>query len=157
MRGSGGVGPVTPETLSPRVHNSAVSSELDRPGVVPFHRPARSYPPTPPTDDIVVASPPSVAADATGSWLYALAPVLGSGGLVAFAVVYHNRTFLIIAGVLAGISLTLAIAMRFAQSRTARRQRRATRRRYLEHLAAVERDAVDVTTAQRAAASRLFP
>lgn len=122
-----------------------------------YHRPARTYPDPVPTAPIVIAAPPIAASAQKAPLLQALLPVLGSLSLVAFAIVYDNPLFFVIAGALAGLSLVTALALRFQQGRAAKRERKANAERYAAHLAERERELAAVATAQRAADQRLYP
>lgn len=104
-----------------------------------------------------MAAPPSMTDIGGGSLFQALFSAAGSLGMVAFAFIYKNKAFLIIAGALALLSLVFGMGMHLQQKRGSRRQRRKARQRYLDHLADRERVLDSVADAQRAAALRLYP
>ena len=132
-------------------------SPIDAPGVVPFHRPARVFPEVPPSEPIVVAAPPTVPSGVRGAWLQLLIPILGSLGMIGFALIWSNVIFLAVAGGLAVLTAAVYISLRLQQSRHAKRERRRNEVRYREHLAETERRLAGVAEAQRARLERVHP
>jgi S-DNA-T family DNA segregation ATPase FtsK/SpoIIIE len=126
-------------------------------GVVSFHRPARVHPEPVPAEPIVLAAPPSVPPAMHGTWLQILLPVVGSLGIVGFALVYRNTLFLAIAGGIALLTVTLWIAIRVQQSRGARRRRREDIARYRAYLVDQRTRIEAVAAAQRRRLDRLYP
>jgi hypothetical protein len=59
-----------------------------------FHRPPRAYPAPVPAEPLRVAAPPTEQPPIHSSVLQVLMPLVGGVGLVGFAVVYRNTTFL---------------------------------------------------------------
>src|SRR3954468_7232922 len=62
-----------------------------------FHRPPREYPPAVPSERLRIAPPPTQPAPAHGSVIQMLFPVVGGLGMLGFALVYRNSTFLFVA------------------------------------------------------------
>lgn len=122
-----------------------------------FHRPPRAYPPPVPSEEFALAAPPTLENRVRDSIIAVVLPVLGSGAMVGFAIVYGNRLFLYIAIGLVAVMLLGGIAMRWSQRRAGRRSARRKRRRYREYLAAQERRLGQVADLQRAAAVRRHP
>lgn len=109
------------------------------------HRPARTPPDrTPPAGPAL--SPPPTADDAaqTSNWTYALFPLLGSAGILVFALVNGNPIYLVAGAVFVLGAGGMGVAM-FLQMRRRNRVRRSDQRhRYFEHLAET-RDRLDGT------------
>ena len=63
-----------------------------------FHRPPRSFPPALPSEKIVIARPPTLSRRGASAFVQMVLPVLGSLGIVAFALIMPNKLFLIVAG-----------------------------------------------------------
>jgi len=127
------------------------------PGVVSFHRPARSYPEPVPGEPIDVAGPPSVPPGTQWSWLQLLLPVVGSLGMLGFALVYRNAVFLMVAGGIAGLTVVIWIGIRVQQVREARRNRRKAAARYRVYLAEQGERIERVSSLQRSGLERLNP
>jgi S-DNA-T family DNA segregation ATPase FtsK/SpoIIIE len=127
------------------------------PGVVSFHRPARSYPEPVPVEPIEVAEPPSVPPGTQWSWLQLLLPVVGSLGMLGFALVYRNAVFLMVAGGIAGLTLVIWIGIRVQQVREARRNRRKAAARYRAYIARQGERIERVSSLQRSGLERLNP
>ena len=127
------------------------------PGVVAFHRPARSYPEPPPTERIELAGPPPVPSGTQWSWLQLLLPVVGSLGMFGFALVYRNALFLMVAGGIAALTVVIWIGIRVQQVREARRNRRKAAARYRTYLAEQRERIAEVASLQRKGLDRLYP
>ena len=126
------------------------------------HRPVRAHPRPPPTGALTVASPPTVARNASGlaGWLQYLVPLAGSGGSVAFlfAVPGPRPGWLVALVVGAAVaSVAAGLALRLVERRTTRRARRRERARYLAHLDQTAHQADHLAAAQLAAAEHLHP
>ena len=80
-------------------------------GSAAFHRPPRSFPPALPDQKIVVAKPPELARRGVGGLVQLLLPVLGTLGIVAFAVIMPNKLFLIVAGAFVLIAIFSVVAV----------------------------------------------
>ena len=96
----------------------------EAPGIVPMHRPARVFPEPVPTEPAVIAAPPAIPSQSRGGWVQILFPLVGSLGMVAFALAYRNILFLAVAGSIAILTTSVWVAMRVQQRRSAKRQRR---------------------------------
>src|SRR5204863_558937 len=110
-----------------------------------------------PSDEIVLATPPSVGSGHIEGWLHVLFPIVGSLSMVAFALTYGNRIFLYIAIAMVALALAYAVAVHRGQKRSGRKSARRRRRRYREHLVAQEARLADVADRQLAAALRRHP
>ena len=129
----------------------------EAPGVVPFHRPARSHPEPVPREPIEVAGPPSVPTGTQWSWLQLLLPVVGSLGMLGFALVYRNAVFLMVAGGIAGLTVVIWVGIRVQQVREARRNRRKAAARYRAYLTEQDERLAGIASLQRRALERLNP
>src|SRR4051794_13534879 len=122
-----------------------------------FHRPPRAYPQPVPADELVLQPPPQSFAGPPQSLLFALFPVVGGLGIFAFALVYHNPLFLLIAGAMVTVTILFGVLMYWSQRRQGKQSARRRRRRYREYLAGQERRLAEVAALQRAAGERLSP
>jgi len=77
-----------------------------------------------------LAAPPVEPPASHHSLIQTLFPVVGSVGLLGFALLYHNRTFLYIALAMVFLMLVFSVAMRFSQRRGVRKKAAADARRY---------------------------
>ncbi len=127
------------------------------PSPSPFHRPPRSFPPPVPKDPVRLAAPPVEPPSSQHSLIQTLFPVVGSVGLLGFALLYHNRTFLYIALAMVFLMLVFSVAMRFSQRRGVRKKAAADARRYAKYLREQDRAIGDAGERQRDALARLFP
>lgn len=141
----------TPSSTSPD------HPEAEAPGIVPLHRPARLYPEPVPTEALVIAAPPPIPSKDRGGWVQILFPLVGSLGMVAFALAYKNILFLAVAGAIAILTTSVWIAMRVQQRRSAKRQRRDNTVRYREYLAENRERLQEITAKQRRALQRVHP
>lgn len=137
---------------TPTVHTEGVA-----PGIVPLHRPARLYPESVPTEPVVIAAPPPIPAKDGGGWVQIFFPLVGSLGMVAFALAYKNLVFLMVAGSIAILTTSVWIALRVSQRRTAKRQRRNNAARYRQYLAEVRERLQVITAKQLRALQRVHP
>ncbi|HEY2771973.1 MAG TPA: type VII secretion protein EccCb [Solirubrobacteraceae bacterium] len=128
---------------------------MSEPGA--FHRPPRSFPPALPKDKIVVARPPTLNRRGVGTFVQMILPVLGSLGIVAFAIIMPNKLFLIVAGVFVAIAVFSVVASHFAQRRSGKQSARSERRLYRAHLEERRRQLELVTERQRQVDERLYP
>ena len=122
-----------------------------------FHRPPRSFPPALPSEKIVVARPPTLSRRGAGTLVQMILPVLGSLGIVAFAVIMPNKLFLIVAGAFVAIAVFSVVASHLAQRRSGKLSARAERRLYRAHLEERRRQLELVTIRQREVDERLYP
>ena len=128
---------------------------MNSPGA--FHRPPRSFPPALPDQKIVVAKPPELARRGVGGLVQLLLPVLGTLGIVAFAVIMPNKLFLIVAGAFVLIAVFSVVASYWAQRRSGKMSARTERRLYRAHLAERERQLEHISRQQREIDERLYP
>jgi type VII secretion protein EccCb len=117
------------------------------------HRPPRRHPEPLPTGEVVIAPPPP-RLQATGGWLVALLPALGSAGSLLLLGASGRRRWLLLA---VAASLLLSLAAAAVPPLRRRRAGRRARDRYLDHLDAVAGTLARAAAVQRAAAGHLFP
>ena len=121
-------------------------------------RPARTTAPAAVPEPLPLSAPPGSAdAARTSNWTYALFPLMGSAGILVFALVNGNPVYLLAGGVfvLGAVGMGAAI---FVQTRgRSKEQSVDARRRYLEHLAAVRADLRERSAAQRDHAELTHP
>jgi S-DNA-T family DNA segregation ATPase FtsK/SpoIIIE len=86
-----------------------------------------------------------------------LMPVLGTLGMVAFAVVMPNKLFLILAGAFVAVSLLSVLVSFWAQRRSGRLSARTERRLYRRHLGERGELLEGIAAAQRRVDERLYP
>ncbi|MGW3635804.1 type VII secretion protein EccCa [Streptomyces sp. NPDC005122] len=125
---------------------------------IAFHRPARTFPPSVPEQNITLASPPQKAeANQASNWLYLLLPLLSSISMAAYMVTLGKRwlLFLGIGFVVVSVGVTALVR---TQSRNANvRTRRRQQARYVEYLTDIRRQARESAAAQRAVNAFLSP
>ena len=92
-----------------------------------FHRPPREYPPAVPSEPLRIAPPPTQPPPPHTSIIQLLFPVVGGVGMVGFALVYGNSTFLYIAGAMLVLLLAFSFGMRWSQKRGVRKRAAAGR------------------------------
>jgi S-DNA-T family DNA segregation ATPase FtsK/SpoIIIE len=124
--------------------------------VQPFYRPARTHPRPPPSDEVVVAAPPTVPATPGSGWLSALLPLAGCAGSAGLLLLLPGRRPALTAALVAAAVLGSAASGLWPR-RLERRARRRARARYLAHLATVRARLDEVAAAQRQAAEFLLP
>ena len=122
-----------------------------------FHRPPRSFPPALPDQKIVIAKPPELGRRGVGGLVQLLLPVLGTLGIVAFAVIMPNKLFLVVAGAFVLIAIFSVVASYWAQRRSGKLSARTERRLYRAHLVERERQLEQVSRQQREIDERLYP
>jgi hypothetical protein len=71
-----------------------VRTQVTAPDALTFHRPPREYPPAVPSERLRIAPPPVQPPPAHTSIIQLLFPVVGGLGMVGYALVYRNPTFL---------------------------------------------------------------
>lgn len=104
-----------------------------------------------------MAAPPVEPPSAQHSLIQTLFPVVGSVGLLGFALIYHNRTFLYIAVAMVLLMLVFSVALRWSQKRGVRKKAAADARRHGKYLREQERALGVAGERQREALARLFP
>jgi S-DNA-T family DNA segregation ATPase FtsK/SpoIIIE len=130
---------------------------MTAPDQLSFHRPPRAYPAAVPDEPMHIAAPPVEQPPAHGSVLQVLMPLVGGVGLVGFAVVYKNTTFLYVAGAMMVLMLMFSVGMRLSQKRGVRKRAAAEARRYSKYLGERDRELAEAGDRQRAALERLYP
>ncbi len=135
------------------------------PGVV-VYRPARTYPERLPSEEIVVAPPPSLPAPQQGfvGWMQYALPAVGGLGSLVFAISYlttsGNHGNVVLPILMAGtmiLSVAGGIVMGVAQRRAIKKQQRAIRDKYVRYLAQQGAKLADIATRQRQVNDRLYP
>ncbi len=127
------------------------------PATPPFHRPPRLWPDPVPTGELRIVAPPTKPEPPSGGLMQMLFPVVGSFSLLAFALVYRNRTFLYVAVGLVVLSLLFAAGMRYSQRRQVKVRRKENRKKYTSYLRATERRLAELADRQLTVADRLYP
>ncbi|MEJ7817812.1 MAG: type VII secretion protein EccCa [Thermoleophilaceae bacterium] len=122
-----------------------------------FHRQPREWPDPPPSEELRMHAPPTRPEPPTGGLMYALFPIMGSFGLIAFAVVYGNPLFIYIGVGMAFLAVLFAIGMRYSQVRQVKKKRKSNRSKYRGYLTGVERQLSRDATAQLTHGDRLYP
>ncbi|HXM56504.1 MAG TPA: type VII secretion protein EccCa, partial [Candidatus Dormibacteraeota bacterium] len=103
--------------------------------MITLHRPARMWPDTVPSAEVVVRAPPQPAAGGSGTvWPMLLFPLLTLVGSIVFVLYSPSVLFIVIAGVLVLGSLGFAVAIVVQQRSGDRRRARRARARYLAYL-----------------------
>ncbi len=110
-----------------------------------------------PPEPVAVARPPARMRRGAGGLIQILLPVLGSLGIVAFAVVTPNKLFLIVACVFVAIALLTALISAWTQRRSGKLSARNQRRLYRAHLAEREERLRVLAARQREIDERLYP
>jgi ESX secretion system protein EccC len=122
-----------------------------------FHRPPREYPSAVPSERLRIAAPPVQPAPAHTSVIQVLMPVVGGVGMLGFALVYRNTTFLYIAGAMIFLMIAFSIGIRWSQKRGVRKRAAAEARRYAKYLREREAELAEAGELQRGALARLYP
>src|ERR671932_1136494 len=122
-----------------------------------FHRPPRAYPAAVPDEPMRIAAPPTEPPPVHTSLIQVLFPLVGGVGLVGFALVYRNTTFLYVAGAMLVLMLLFSVGLRFSQRRGVRKRAAADARRYARYLGERDRELAEAGALQRAALARLYP
>ena len=121
------------------------------------HRPARTPPIAADPTPVALAPPPASGDGGRTSWTYALFPVLGSAGILVFALVNGNPIYLIAGAVFVLGSIGMGAAMLTQMRGRAREQKSAGRDAYFTHLADVRGRLGDGAGEQRTAARARHP
>ena len=138
------------------LRNTRVTFDPDR-DVWLAHRPARVWPVMPAEKAQNLAAPPeNLNSDPPSPWT-TLVPMLGTLGIVGFAVVSRSVAFLVVAGVLVVLMLTGSIGARMAQTRRERRRRERVRRNYISAVAKARSAAWSAAVRQQDALLGLYP
>jgi S-DNA-T family DNA segregation ATPase FtsK/SpoIIIE len=109
-----------------------------------------------PDDAIEIAAPPN-GGRSFGGLGQAVLPVLGSLGIVAFAIVEPSKLFLIMAAAFVGLALLTTIITQISQRRSGKRSARSERRLYRAHLAERRGRLEHAHVRQREIDERLYP
>ncbi|MFC5064201.1 type VII secretion protein EccCb [Actinomycetospora atypica] len=102
------------------------------------HRPPRGGPVRPTPRPVRLADPPaSGGGGPTAPWTYALVPLLGSGGILVFAIVNRNPVYFLAGGIFVLGALGMGLMMILQTRGRSAEQGTDTRLRYGAHLAEV--------------------
>lgn len=126
-------------------------------GAVSLHRPARSIPPAPPTDPVVILAPPVRPERQAGGLAALLGALAGGMGTVLFALLDGGTRFLVIALGLAALAIAVTGGAQLSRWRAERRAAARVAGRYRAYLEHTERHLVRVATLQRAALTHCHP
>ncbi|MFE7973132.1 type VII secretion protein EccCa [Streptomyces shenzhenensis] len=123
-----------------------------------FHRPARTFPPSVPEQQVSLATPPQKPATGQAqNWLYLLMPLLSSVSMAAYMITF-GRPWMIALGIaFVVVSVGVTFAVRWQTGKTSQRARHRQRKRYAAYLADIRRNARESASAQRAVAAFLHP
>ncbi len=128
------------------------------PGVI-FHRPARAYLDPLPDNEIVIAAPPTIPQSQGGgfSWIQLLVPLLSSIGFLAFAFLYPNPIFILVACFMVVAMVGATVLTQFVQRRSTRGQIKANRSKYLQYIQQERIRLHDLARRQQQFMTRLHP
>ncbi|MFF4243529.1 type VII secretion protein EccCa [Streptomyces sp. NPDC001822] len=123
-----------------------------------FHRPARTFPPSVPEQQVALAAPPQKASqNQAQTWLYMLLPLLSSVSMAAYMVTF-GKTWMILLGIgFVVISVGVMVLVRTQTKNASRRTQYRQRDRYMEYLADIRGQARQSAAAQRAASAFVHP
>jgi len=110
-----------------------------------------------PSEKLRIAAPPTQPAPAHTSIIQLLFPVVGGLGMVGYAFVYRNPTFLYVAGGMLTLMLLFSVGMRWSQKRGVRKRAAEEARRYGKYLREREGELAEAGELQRGALHRLYP
>src|SRR3954451_9584843 len=116
-----------------------------------FHRPARTFPPSLPEQQVSLAAPPQKAPqNQAQTWLYMLLPLLSSVSMAAYMVTF-GRPWMIALGIgFVVVSVGVTVMVRTQTKNASRRTQYRQRDRYVEYLADIRRQARESAADQRA-------
>ncbi len=135
----------------------SVETQVTAQDALTFHRPPREYPPAVPTEKLRIAAPPTQPTPPHTSIIQMLFPVVGGLGMIGYAFVYRNPTFLYVAGGMVAMMLLFSVGMRWSQKRGVRKRAAQEARKYAKYLREQEAELADAGDRQRAALARLYP
>ena len=126
-----------------------------------FYRPARSYPPVLPVDEVVIKAPPTVQQNrwtgAAGLLQYAL-PALGGLGSLVFVFVYRDNILFMVAGIIMAVGfIGSGFGMYFLQRYWFNKQRKQQRKLYLAYLEKMSTHLQALADKQDQVDRRLYP
>ncbi|GLZ50454.1 type VII secretion protein EccCb [Actinomycetospora sp. NBRC 106378] len=122
------------------------------------HRPPRGGPVRPTPEPVRLVPPPaSGGGGAPTPWTYALFPLLGSGGILVFAIVNRNPIYFLAGGIFVIGALGMGVMMLLQTRGRSREQGTDTRLRYVAHLAAVRAELRAAADDQRRVAEEQHP
>jgi DNA segregation ATPase FtsK/SpoIIIE, S-DNA-T family len=125
-----------------------------------FYRPARSYPPVLPTNDVIISAPPVMEATQAGiaTWLQYLLPIAGGLGSVLFIIAYPENLLIVVAGIsIAVCSIGGGVAVGIVQRYTQKKQQKQRQKLYLDYLAQYRIRLKARAAQQREVSKRLYP
>lgn len=123
-----------------------------------FHRPARFVPPSPPTDKVVLPTPPEVQQTPGGaSWVSIALPLLSSIGMAAYMITFGQPMLILIGILFILMAIGTAVMMRTQMKTQSRQGNRKQRLRYRAHLTSTRKYVRDVALAQRLHSALIHP
>ncbi len=140
----------------PRLLGTHVRYDADRDAWL-VHRPARTWPVLPTARPHQLPTPPADLAGDSPSLLTTLVPLLGSLGIVGFAVVSGSVAFLVVAGFMVVAVVGGTLATRIASSRRTRRRAERRRAAFTEAVQAAAAASDEAGQQQRDALLGLYP
>ncbi|WP_055588238.1 type VII secretion protein EccCa [Peterkaempfera griseoplana] len=123
-----------------------------------FHRPARTFPPSVPEQQVALAAPPQKAQqNQAQTWLYMLLPLLSSVSMAAYMVTF-GRPWMTLLGVgFVVVSIGVMVMVRSQTRNASRRTQYRQRDRYVEYLADIRSQARESAATQRAVSAFVHP
>ncbi|WP_201377396.1 type VII secretion protein EccCb [Ktedonobacter sp. SOSP1-85] len=125
-----------------------------------FYRPARSYPPVLPVNDVIIDAPPVLQPTQKGAvaWLQLVLPAVGGLGSLLFVLAYRENLVLIIGGItMAVCSVGGGITMGVVQRHSQKKLRQREQKLYLDYLAHSRVRLKSLAEKQREVGKRLYP
>ena len=110
-----------------------------------------------PGEPLRLAAPPTEPPPPHTSVIQLLFPVVGGVGMLGFALVYGNTTFLYIAGAMIVLLLAFSFGMRWSQKRGVRKRAAAEARRYADYLRERDPELARRASCSARALARLYP
>lgn len=125
---------------------------------VDFHRPARTFPPSVPEQQVALAAPPQKATENQAqTWLYMLLPLLSSVSMAAYMITF-GKTWMILLGIgFVVLSIGVMVLVRAQTKNASRRTQYRQRERYVEYLSEIRAQARQAAAVQRATNAFIYP
>src|SRR5690606_16703876 len=125
---------------------------------IDFHRPARTFPPAVPEQQVALASPPQKATENQAqTWLYMLLPLLSSVSMAAYMITF-GRAWMILLGLgFVVLSIGVMVLVRTQTKNASRRNQYRQRERYVEYLSDIRAQMRQAAAAQRATNAFVHP
>ncbi|MEU2288326.1 type VII secretion protein EccCa [Streptomyces sp. NPDC013178] len=123
-----------------------------------FHRPARTFPPPVPDQQVALAAPPQKQEENQAqTWLYLLIPLLSSISMAAY-MISAGRPWMIMLGIgFVVLSVGILVVVRAQTKNAGRRTQFRQRSRYVDYLSDIRQQARESAAAQRTANAYAHP